>query len=302
MRDAGCILSGLETPIARWHHRNGWGVASAVTRYQAEPQHLRPIRNMLGGQPVNNPSRTDLEAVYRKAAAERFGFLARSDHAWTHRLEPTAGILRCDHVAWHEPDGGCSGYALYHHRPNGPDEGGIALVVDELIAITPAARLGLLALISEHNNVRQVRWDAPQDFPLPSLVREPRAIEPCWCVDKMLRVVDVSKLAVPTLDTPGADPQGLLIRIEDPQAPWNTGPWLVESASASTFRLTPCRAPTTSTPCVIPATVLGPLLSGYLPVASAIAGGLIDVPASTLIPRLRALFAAPHPPYCPDTW
>ena len=300
MRDAGCVLSGLETPITRWHQRNGWGVASAVTRHEAAPASFRPSMPRPEGVLVSAPELEDLQDVYIRAAAGRFGALARDRRAWASRVQTAPGMLRRDHVGWYDPvDGRTTGYAIYHHRTE-PSGDRLAIVVDELMATSPTAWAGLLEFLAGHNNVSRLRWDAPQDFPLGHLIREPEATRPQHLVDKMVRVVDVPALRLHLPTPPPAGRRPLRIRIEDHQAPWNHGCWEVGQEADTVVRLT--RSAAGMADCVIPAAVLGPLLTGYLSVAWAVSAGLVQFTGRSACTDLTTLFSTGSPPYCPDDW
>ncbi len=292
MRDVGCVVSGLETPITRWHRRNGWGVASAVRRYSGPPHAFRPLDALpVCGSPDFDPDQPTAEAIRQLAAGRRFGAL----HA---PPDSTAGAsdLRTDTVVWQEEDR-ATGLLRYVHRRR-RDGWGVGIVVHELHAISPAAYGGLLGFLTEHNNVRDVTWNAPTDDPLQQLVVEPRHIEPTVCSDKMLRVVDLARLALPRLDA--IEPGGITLTVHDPQAPWNTGTWEIV-ADGDVYRFTRTTTARATTDLHVDVDILGPIMSGYLPATSAaMTGRLEGEPAVVaMLDRMRACWLAP---YCPDIW
>jgi predicted acetyltransferase len=289
MRDAGCVVSGLETPITRWHRRNGWDVASAVRRYSGPPQVFRlhdigPIH----GSPDFQPDPATAHEMRQLATGRRFGALPPTSDP------PTPADLRNDTVTWHE-DGKTTGLLRYAHRQR---DDGVGIVVHELHATSPRAYAGMLTLLAEHNNIRHITWNAPTDDPLQQLVVEPRDLEPIVCSDKMLRVVDLARLRLPRLAD--VDPAGLILRVEDPQAPWNTGRWEIV-ADSDVYRFAPATASRPDAALQVGVDVLGPLVSGYLPARAAALTGQLSgaAEAVAMLDRIRSGWQAP---YCPDTW
>ncbi len=289
MRDAGCVLSGLETPITRWHRRNGWGIASAVRRYSAPPHAFRLLDpTPAPGEPVFGPDEATVLDVWRTAAHCRFGALLPRPVPDPHPLD-----LRADTVAWQEDDRP-TGLLRYSQR-RGHDDQGTSIVVHELHTTSPAAYAGLLGMLSEHNNIDKIVWNAPVDDPLQQLVTEPRDVEPMIISDKMVRIVDLGRLAVPRIDT--SEPGGLTIDLHDPQAPWNSGTWeMAGDGEVYRFARTSRRADLHAE-----VGVLGPVITGHLTATAAATTGRLhgSHPALRLLDHMRAAWVAP---YCPDTW
>lgn len=291
MRDAGCVVSGLETPITRWHRRNGWGVASAVRRYSGPPHAFRLLdAGPMCGSPDFDPDQPTAEAVRQLAARRRFGALDAPPDS----TEGASG-LRTDTVVWREGDR-ATGLLQYMHRRR--DDRGVGIVVHELYAISPAAYCGLLGFLAEHNNIDDVTWNAPTDDPLQQLVVEPRHIEPIVCSDKMLRIVDLARLVLPRFDA--FEPGDITMTVHDPQAPWNTGSWEI-GADGDVYRFSRTTTARTTTDLHVEVDVLGPIISGYLSATSAaMTGRLKGEPAAvSTLDRIRACWLPPH---CPDTW
>jgi len=291
MRDAGCVVSGLETPITRWHRRNGWGIASAVRHYNGPPHAFRLLGSgQVCGFPDFDPDQRTTEAVRQLVLSRRFGAL----HA---PPDPAAAVcdLRNDTVIWRE-NRRATGLLRYVHRRR--DDGGVGIVVHELHAISPDAYSGLLGLLAEHNNVHDVTWNAPTDDPLQQIVVEPRHIEPIVCSDKMLRVVNLASLVLPRLDA--IEPGGITLMLHDPQAPWNTGRWEIV-ADSDVYRFSRLPTARTTTDLHVEVDLLGPIISGYLSATSAATTGCLrgGPAAVSMLDRIRSLW---RPPYCPDTW
>ncbi len=299
MRDAGCALSGLETPITRWHQRNGWGVGSAVRRYRARPDALRPSSRATAGHPDFDAGPADRRVAWEHSATQRFGYLLRDENRWAEVERPVPGELRRDTATWREDDGSPTGCVHYSHRLS-PDGSRIELTVHELHASTASAYLGLLGMLAEHTNVGLLHWDAPCDDPLLNVVSEAQGIEPASCVDKMLRVVDLAALTLPRRTTSNLG-DGVVVGVTDYHAPWNDGLWQVVADGARHRFVRPADLSVTPI-CDLTADTLGPLVSGHLSARAASAAGLLVPRTGDAAVRLDALQTGWNAPHCPDTW
>jgi predicted acetyltransferase len=237
--------------------------------------------------------------LYAASAGRRFGMLARDASAWGDPPASPAGALRTDVVGWREGESDWTGYCAFTHVRQ--EDGRLGIILNELMTVSPAAWRGLLLFLSTHNNVASIRWDAPGDEPLASVVREPRELEIKVCLDKMVRVLDVAELKF-CCESDSRCPQGLTIGIHDRQAPWNDGRWRVEPAAGSRYALSREEGDIADASCEIAACDLGPIISGYLSIDGAVRAGLVKVSDDGAARQLRALFTRERAPYCPDNW
>lgn len=294
LREAGSVLAGLETPITRWHRRNGWGLSAAVARYLCPPDALRPVVCPPQGAVQLGGSATELDGLYRAEGRRRFGLLVRDQARWQTLLADPAR----HRAVWRDPAGTAIGYVLYRHEV--PREGAVArLVVDELFARDADAYLGLLGYLAEHPNVAEIRWDAPQDDPLLSVAREPRTLEPRICVDKMLRVLDFERAAA-LLPAATADVQ-LAIQLHDPQLPDHEGSWITQ-VSDEALTVERVRSTRSGPTAQLAAPALAPLLSGYLTGEAALSSGLVTASDQPAADAVRALFPPRRSPYAVEPW
>lgn len=136
MRDAGCVLSGLETPIPKWHQGNGWGICLSVARYTGSPTHLTaPSRSGAGSTVRFDPPHELMTSVYEACARDRFGLLERSAADWAKLRRVGPGELRRDAVGVVAEDG-ARGYAVLAHRRMG-DGADLEIEVRELFHTGP---------------------------------------------------------------------------------------------------------------------------------------------------------------------
>jgi predicted acetyltransferase len=129
------------------------------------------------------------------------------------------------HVA---PDGAVDGYVAYRMRTawpgNIPDFG---LAVDEVVALSPAARAALWRYILDVDLVGKVSaWNLPSDEPLRWLLADPRALRVTGVTDMLwLRLVDVAAaLGARRYAASGR----LVVEVEDTFCPANTGRHVLE--------------------------------------------------------------------------
>ncbi|MFI1866067.1 enhanced intracellular survival protein Eis [Streptomyces jumonjinensis] len=305
LREQGHVLAGWKTAIPRWWRAMGWGPCAAVSRYTGTPGLLRPTHDPALGGPELGPDPEDLLPVHRAFAARRFGPLLRDVDDWHALLRPEPADVRRDTVLWRGPQGTPEGYARYRHTRSGAVTAnryeGLELVVDELAALTPGAYLGLLGFLADHTTVPAFRWDAPADDPLPSVIREPRDLQPRTVVGgRILRVVDMSRLTLPAGGAAAGAADGLLLSVADELCAWNRGPWRAHR-DGEVFRFV--REPGSPESAVqVAAHAWGPLIARYLPVDHALLCGLLFPPAPTDRDRLAALLPPTPAPYCPDEW
>ncbi|MER6913531.1 GNAT family N-acetyltransferase [Streptomyces sp. NPDC000594] len=305
LRDQGLVLAGWKTAIPRWWQGFGWGPCAAVHRWSGLPGELRPIHDPAAGEAELAPAVAELDRLHRTWSAGRFGALLRDGAEWAALLRPGPSDVRRDTALWRGPDGTAEGYVRYRHTHTGPVGENryehLALVVDELAALTPGAYLGLLGFLSNHTTAPAFRWDAPVDDPLSTVVREPRALQPRTVVGgRVLRVVDTSRLTLPA--GPGsAAAEGLRLTVADDLGPWNRGPWQVER-DGPVLRLVPVPERESAPAVRIAALAWGPLVARYLTVEQALLCGLLSVPDTAARERLTALLPPAPAPYCPDEW
>jgi len=295
LREAGCVLAGLETPITRWHRRNGWGLSSAVVRYRYPPAALRPVISPASGAVQLAASVAALPGLYRAEGRRRFGLLVRDAARWRSLLAAKGRAW----AVWQGQDGTAGGYVLYRQQVGQGEDSPLRLVVDELFVRDADAYLGLLCYLAEHPNIAEVRWDAPQDDPLLSVAREPRALEPKLCVDKMLRVLNIEPAAALVPDV--AASVQLVVRLDDPQIPQHAGDWVMRPVDG-VLKLERVRDRPSLPMLHLTAPVLAALLTGYLTGDAALMSGLAIASGTTAAAAACALFPLRRPPYAVEPW
>lgn len=299
LRSGGCVLSGLETPLPKWHQGNGWGVCSHVSRFVGSPRDLKQLLTPTAGAHIlTEPADGFLDSVYRAASDTRFGLLVRSSEDWSALRRPTTGDLRRDTVGCRAADGSQGYVVIAHQMDHATKQLGIEVV--ELLHSGSQAFTVLLSYLAGHNNVSRLRWDAPPETQLWSMTAEARSWEPQVCLDKMVRVVDLAALTVPVWNTSDTLPP-VLLDVVDVQAPWNAGLWtaVVED---NRIRFERSTTSDTSGALRVQAAGLAPLLLGGASPDWLADAGLLNAPSSAALDRLRRLTLRPRLPYCPGAW
>ncbi|MQA82221.1 MAG: GNAT family N-acetyltransferase [Streptosporangiales bacterium] len=302
MRDAGCVLSGLETPIPKWHQNNGWGICLSVARFTGAPADLAwPSRTGAGSAVRFDPPHELVASVYEDCARDRFGLLERSAADWADLRRVGPGELRRD-VVGAVAEGGDRGYAVLVHRLVG-DGAGLEIEVRELFHTGPSALARLLYFLVSHNNVARLRWDAPPEVELWSATSHARTWEPVRALDKLVRVVNLAGLSLATNAFPGTG----VIRVIDSQAPWNDGLWrIIGDGERITFTSLAAAPPTSADQAAGDVTVQACALAPFLLGASSPwwlrDSGLLSAPNEHALSQVSRLVGTRRPPYCPDSW
>lgn len=318
IKEDGCVLAGLESSVATWHRRNGWGACATTLQVGARPEELRPAVPPEDGATARPTEIGEVAALHGLVSRRRFGLLERPQQLWARLLgfgEPYGQWPRS--VLWRSSTGRPEGYLILGYQPERPGSPHLHVIVHEFVTATANAYLGLLHYLSEQRTllhipgqreVAVVRLALPQDDPLFGVLREPQRVGMSLRVDKMLRAVDLSQLAFPASGVHAADAEELVLLVDDPQAPWNSGQWRVYAGEGEALWLRQTAharhtVPPKRDPWIrIPAIGFGPLISRNVGVGGAISSGLITASGAEAIGKLEALLGAGLAPYSPDPW
>jgi predicted acetyltransferase len=232
--EAVAVLTPSEGTI---YGRFGYGVAAfshdvEVARSAAafgDPTAVAGEVRLLGPEDC----REVLPEVFDRDRPSRPGEVSRTAPYWEAFLRDHDGGSGRFVVAHEAPGGGVDGYAVYRVRPawsaNVPEFG---LAVDEVVAVSPAVRAALWRYLLDIDLVGTVTAsNAPLDDPLRWLLADPRAYRVTAMTDTLwLRVVDVeAALAARRYAAPGR----LVIAVEDPFLPANTGRYLLDGGTVA---------------------------------------------------------------------
>jgi predicted acetyltransferase len=289
---ADALLSGIGTPQARWHQRNGWGVATSVQRITEHPEVFAGGSHRLDRFVQCDADDLEVRTLWRRHVETRVGAIDRGPDEWAALLVAAPSELRRDLVKC-QVDGATVAYLLLAHRP--------APTGDELRVLeggwdTEAGVPAVLAALSSHNNVERVVWDAPSDLLLWPHVRAAMRFEPTVVPDKMLRILDLARM--PWRAPAGTPDASVTVEVVDVQAPWNAGSWEVGSDAGTVSWQRTSRTPKIT----VQASVLGPLYSGFATPHVARASGLLHASDERSLDLLELILHRPSAPYAPDCW
>jgi predicted acetyltransferase len=284
----------------------GCALADTGTQFVAPAASFRPAASLprdSGGWIERRPARVEdvdlLDAVYRRFAAPRSGYIDRPRWYWEefhirpHRPVPTPWL-----GIWRGSDGEVAGYVEYTQREGPPQH----LRVSDLVAIRPEAYRGLLEFLAAHHLWGNIHLYGGSDVPWLQLVANPHEfqihIDPR---DHMLvRVIDLQRaISARRVRSTGLVPD-IHLRVRDADAPWNDGVWRVGireragGASWTTERSDPARPDAE-----LDVAVLASLFFGYTTTRQARDVGALAA-ADGAIPTLDALFHTSYPPHCQD--
>jgi predicted acetyltransferase len=171
--------------------------------------------------------------IFDAVRPHRAGFFGRSRAFWDSEVfhDPEhrrGGAGPAWHIV-HDGQSGLDGYARYRIKEQWDDSGPkSAVIVSELMAVTPAAQLDLWRFLMDIDLMTRVEsWNQPADDPIVLSVSEPRALNMTSGDALWLRVVDVAgALAARRYRTDGR----LVVELTDEFMPHNAGRWALDVA------------------------------------------------------------------------
>jgi predicted acetyltransferase len=226
--------------------------------------------------------RTAVEALYDRAATAGHFALERRSGWWAQRLWDYPG----DWVVYAGASGRLEGY-LHYEMDTTHGAFQLGLTLSEFVAVTPAARRGLVGhLASLADQVNEIHHAAPADNLWLATLRTAQNLRPGAEMGvlldtggvahgAMLRVTDV-KGALEALPVAPRSRGEVVLTVDDPVLPQNALRWRV-TARTGGLAVAPAGARRAGEPrLTVPADLLGPLVAGTLSPTGAAAAGLIE--------------------------
>jgi predicted acetyltransferase len=238
------------------------------------------------------------DPIYEQVRRQRPGMYSRNEDFWSvHTLADAphirrgAGPLFC---AVHETSGQPDAYASYRVKHDWTGVSESQLVVREALGIDARATREIWRFLFGIDLMQRVQARSlPIDHPLYLMLDEPRRLRQTLGDGLWLRVVDL-ELALQARSFAAAD--RVVIAIEDPLCPWNSGSWRIDTTGTSTsVTRTEDPAEMTLTPSDLGAVYLG----GFSLAQLARAG---RVEPSDAVERMDAMFHTHIAPYCSGTF
>ncbi len=216
-RQRNTPVSALYASTPTFYRKVGYEPAGWVVRWKVDPDHLASAH--VDGCDLVRAGRDDtvMREVYAAWAARHNGPLTRSDEFWARHVDPPR---KQRHIYRIEFDGQAEGYAvLCHERHNG------CLQVADLVALTPRAVRGAMALLYQHrSNNREVQWVGAMNDPLRKCIGE-NAARVQHIEEWLLRLCDVEA----ALSQRGYPPvhAELHLHVRDETMPVNAGRYVL---------------------------------------------------------------------------
>ncbi|OHV69208.1 GCN5 family acetyltransferase [Pseudofrankia sp. BMG5.36] len=292
----GDVVATLRASEAVIYERFGYGMATQTGQAVVTTSKARFRPTAPRGGPVRLVDSADcqdlLAAVHENLSAHQPGAMGRSAPWWRLRTRPKPG--RIAYVAVHGEPGAEDGFARYHpaEAVDWHMDGERTIVVDDLVAGTPAARAALLRFLLGLDLVdRIVIDDLPLDDPLPAALTDHRAVRFREIEDETwLRLLDVP-VALAARAYQGAG--SVVIDVVDDLLPANSGVYEISQAGATRLALS-AQAPAGLRAGVA---ALGAVYLGGTRWWQLAAAGRVDVLDPAALTTADTLFATNAQPY-----
>ena len=285
MRQRGNAFSLLYAFRGSFYRKFGYGVIEHVQQIAMSPANLPPSDEMRRVRRLMLPDRPAVQTLYERVASQGHWALERRREWWNERLWTYPG----DWIVYEgKRRGQIEGYLHYEaDASQGPFR--LALTLDEFVAASPEAHLGLVGyLASLSDQVNEIHFAAPADNVWLTILRTAQNLRPGAeigvfldtggiAAGAMLRVTDV-KAALDGLPVSSSARGEVALEVEDAILPANARVWRM---SAREGRLH-VRAEATRAGIrrrlprlVVPAEAIGPIIAGTLSPTRATEAGLI---------------------------
>jgi predicted acetyltransferase len=229
--ERGEVVATLRASEAVIYERFGYGVATYAADYQLDRRRgaLRGTVPAAGPVRLADPAASGklLAGIYAQAAWP--GAVDRSQYWWNFRELIASASPGPRYLAVHGPEGAEDGYVSYHPADTASwfQSRDRAVVVDDLIAHSERAYLGLVRYLAERDLIDTVLLPGrPVDDPLPLLVGDTRAVQVGNVRDETwLRLVDVPAALAARTYSPATG--AVVIAVTDDLLPANAGRYRV---------------------------------------------------------------------------
>ncbi|MFI5840308.1 GNAT family N-acetyltransferase [Catenuloplanes sp. NPDC051500] len=229
--DAPEPVAVLWASEGRIYPRYGYGLAVPRLTLNATTREVRLPAGDAGRLRLGTPAdlRKEITTVYEAALPARPGWSSRPEVWWDYvlaDLESSRHGATSRRAVIHEGDDGPDGYATWRvHQGANPDNDPISatVVVSELVAESPAARLALWRFLFGIDLTSRVRYDfTPADEPLIHLADDPGWLGIGWEHALWVRLLDLPAALSARRYATAID---VVLEVTDALLPANAGRW-----------------------------------------------------------------------------
>jgi predicted acetyltransferase len=220
----------------RIYSRFGYGLAAHKLELEIDTREVRlPAGAPAALRPVDPASAwPEFAAIRDRLRPDRPGWSSRDEHWWRFVLSDPPG-RRDGATEWQAAvhDGDPGGYAVWRTRSGWSGAGPHSVVeVREVVAGGPDAYVDLWRLLLDLDLTRTVRYPAAAvDEPLLHLVDEPRRLGSAFSETLWVRLVDLPGALTARRYAAPAD---VVLDVQDPLLPENTGRWRLTTGPGGT--------------------------------------------------------------------
>ncbi|HET7349690.1 MAG TPA: GNAT family N-acetyltransferase [Marmoricola sp.] len=299
-------LAALWASESLIYGRYGYGPASTRAVLTGTNRRLGFLPGVVTEGSVDEVTREEFLRVapglHAAMRAERPGTMARDDVVWEFAVFDKEfarnGASEMRYVLHYDEAGDADGFATYRFKEDWQEEPAGEVRIKELWAEDPCSYASLWRYLLDLDLARTFRlWSAPLDEPLRHLVADARAVKTELTDNLYVRVVDVAAALTARRYAAGVD---LVIEVDDPILPDNTGRWRIVTdgdPAGSTAEVTRV----TSAPDVSMGVLeLGSIYLGGVALADLHRAGRVDEHTPGAVAAASTAFGWHRMPCCPD--
>jgi predicted acetyltransferase len=313
VRERGEPLAVLLAAESSIYGRFGYGAATNImsveierawAKFTAAAAHIAANAPVGGVQFISHDEALAmLPPLYHQANSWRAGTVGRNETLWQFTLRQPqargAGLGPRYYVVYRNPAGEVEGAAYYRVVSRWEQAlPRFTLVVEDLFAISPAARVALWSYCLRMDLVETVRMERlPMDDSLRALLADPRRLRVTKVVDELwVRLVDVPR-ALAARRYAVAD--RVTFEVVDDFLPDVSGRFALEAEAGSEGSATAICRPTSAGPdLALEVADLGAVYLGGVRFRALADAGRVRELTPGAVARADALFATPYAPFC----
>ena len=297
------VLWASEAPI---YGRFGYGQATSRARLTGSTGRLTFLPGIALPGSVDEVTRNEFlkhaPRLHESMRVQTPGTMVRDPDVWEMALfdKPSirGGASELRYLLHYDDQGDPDGLATYHFKPDFEEEPEGEVRVREVWAEDSGAYAGLWRYLLDLDLARTFRrLNAPVDDPLRHLVADPRAVVTSTADNLFVRVIDVEEALLARRYAAAMD---VVVEIEDPHLPQNTGRYRIVSSGDSGDLSARVRRVESTPDLTMGVRELGTIYLGGVPLRELQRAGRITEHTPGAVASASAAFGWHRAPWCPD--